>query len=468
VISIFYDLETSDRLFAGQILNYAFIAVGESYELLSQHCGKVKLSRLQLPSPEAILANRTDLLEHQASVRMSEREAMQGIWDYIADIARESEEPIKLVGYNSNKFDLPFLRTSLIRNGLSPYFEGRVLPADLLLASRKLAAYEPRFPRSKAVDKESGRLSLSLESLGHVFGLLEGRQSHESRDDVLLTIELAKLFASEYGLDIRNYASYEVPPAVKRGEIVYALNLKYEISESECFTLLPRVLLDSDHRSALWIDLERYKESQGRECVYWYSKATSSFFVPKDRPASDAEMTKVAQDAVQKLAGINLKNYFSKSVCDIEQDIYRLDFNAIEALRQAIWERDSSKLRAIKNPDADTIFDRHRVAHYQWGSGKDDKVSAMLREYALYRYGGRMHICKSHSEDSFEEGVYSENYHDTFNELLDRTEALLKDSPPEDRTLLESLKTYYLNSDIYRIAGQELLAIRRAKPAQAA
>ena len=61
---IFYDLETTDLNYCGQILNYAFVEVDEDWKEVSEFCGKVKISRTQLPNPYAILANRVNVLTH--------------------------------------------------------------------------------------------------------------------------------------------------------------------------------------------------------------------------------------------------------------------------------------------------------------------------------------------------------------------------------------------------------------------
>lgn len=50
VKAIFYDLETTDREFVGQILNYSFILVDEQLNVVRELNGDIRISRLQLPS----------------------------------------------------------------------------------------------------------------------------------------------------------------------------------------------------------------------------------------------------------------------------------------------------------------------------------------------------------------------------------------------------------------------------------
>ncbi len=462
--AIFYDLETTDKIFVGQILNYAFIEVDDNYNIRSELCGLVRVGRLQLPSPEAILANRVDIQEHQAVAEDDERTAILKIWDYLADIGRNSRGPVKLIGYNSAKFDLPFLRTSMIRMGLNPYFENRITNGDLLWASRKLAASVLGFPRTPLQSGESSRLSLSLENLSHAFDILEGAQSHESKADVILTIKLAKIYRDKYGLDIQKYSGYEVPDTTKRGDILFELNPAYALEEGGPIgTLNPKVLVYNDHRNALWGSIEKFRAGKGRECISWYGKSASSFFVPSLPPVITEEDRADALRLLSEFEGLTVKNYFSKSICDIELDIYRLDFADIEALRLAIWERDQSALKALKTDTARLLFDRHRMSYYPWGKGHDEVMEKALKEYALYRYGGRMLINKFHSEDSFEKGIFSPHYHDTYTELLERLTQREREGGDGDSKLMSSLMKFYENSDIIRVAGPELLQIVRKK-----
>lgn len=462
--TVFYDLETSDRFFCGQILNFAFIEVGPRFEARSEYCGKVKISRLQLPAADAILKNRTDVCAHQRTAPLNEREALPGIWNYLAALIDRSAEPVQLVGYNSSRFDLPYLRTSLIRNGLSPYFEGHLVPGDLLFAARKLAVSAADFPRRAAPGGDPERVSYSLENLGRQFGVLSGAQTHESRDDVLLTIALAKLFAERFKLDVRSYHAYEAAPALKRGSIVFAASPRYDAQADARFEVTPYALLDSDHRSALWVNLAAYQKGRGREALVWFGRNSSALYLtPEPATGADADHRSLCERALVEFKEITVRNFFPKSVCDIELDIYRLDFDAIEALRAALWDRDARKLKALKNPDAAALYDRHRIANYPWGEGKDARVEQMLCEYSLYRYGGKMHINKSSAQQSYREGEYCADYHATFNELIGQIEQLREGASAEDRALLDSLHEFYLAGDIYRVAGEKLRAVRRER-----
>jgi exonuclease I len=132
MFAVYYDLETSDKHAVGQILNYCFILVDDQLSLLDELSGLVRISRLQLPDPGAILANRTDVLAHQKRAHECEAEALGRIRCFIERCAQRASGNVALVGYNSSRFDLGYLRTSFIRNGQDPFFGGKTLARDLL------------------------------------------------------------------------------------------------------------------------------------------------------------------------------------------------------------------------------------------------------------------------------------------------------------------------------------------------
>jgi len=455
VITIFYDLETSDSIPLGQILNYCFIAVDKNFSPIATLSNNVKISRLQLPVPGAILTNRIDVIEHQEESTLNEREAMLEIRDFIGSVILKAGGRICFAGFNSAKFDLPYLRTSFIRNGINPYFGGKLCYKDLFFAAKKLSVSKKDFPRSPylATGEKSSRLSLKLETLCRELGLLKGVQTHQSEDDVLLTIELAKTFKNDFGLDLTQFEAYEAGKFhqfARQGHGIASLEPNYDLSIPEISITNVMTLLDADHRYALWIDLARYKEGAGRDSIRWLNQGNSYFFSGGEMKSH--ENLELAPKALAELQSINLKNFFSRSTCDVEQDIYRLDFDAIGALESAIWKGDSSAMAKINNEDARIAFIRYKLSNYEWGGAQDDKVKALLKEYALHRYGGAMQVKKILKAETS-----TSDYHVTFKSMLEDLEARKKEAVDKDKKLLESLKEFYMESDIYLAAGEELL-----------
>ncbi|MEX0595201.1 MAG: hypothetical protein WD512_01795, partial [Candidatus Paceibacterota bacterium] len=204
--SIFFDLETSDLNFVGQILNFSFIVIDTKWNITQELNGEIKINRLQLPRARAIAANRINVLEHQKSAKFTESQAMTKIAEFLQEFSNNCGSNLgQLIGFNSANFDLPYVRTSLIRNGLNPYF--KVQNRDLLLVAQKLWISNEKFRATITQYAEANSLpaNLKLETLCKAHQLLAGKQLHESRDDVLLTIELAKAFSDLYGVDVRNF-----------------------------------------------------------------------------------------------------------------------------------------------------------------------------------------------------------------------------------------------------------------------
>ncbi|MCO6431987.1 MAG: hypothetical protein J5J00_14100 [Deltaproteobacteria bacterium] len=458
MISIFYDLETSDRHRIAQILTFSFIAVDKDFRIVDEFSERIKISRLQLPSPQAVLVNRIDVQEHQRIAEMSEKEAMRKVALFIAQQIERRPEKVNFIGFNSSRFDLPFLRTSLIRNGIDPYFKGRLVYRDILFGAKKLSVERGNFPRLSALKREQEpRLSLSLETLCNAFDLLRGAQAHSARDDVLLSIELSKLLKERFGLDVRVYDAYEarsLQGRARSGDVYRCRVPQYDLGQNAERVEVPVTLLDCDHRYALWIDLDRYRNGEGRGSIRWYSYSNHPFFCDCVRDEC-GELQELAAKALREFSKVTLKNFFSVSDCDIEQDIYRLDISLIDVLARAIWKGDRSALEKINNRDLRVVLLRHDIANYQWGSGQDEAVERLLKQYSLYRYGGQIKLTKGPTEQ--DEAQSSGYLHATFKEMLGEIEATLAaEAGQEDKGLLTSLREFYLTSDIYRVAGAEL------------
>lgn len=452
--AIFYDLETSDKEPIGQILNYSFIRVDGDLNPVSELSGMVRISRLQLPRAGAILSNRIDVIEHQETARDDEQRAMKRIFDFLVEETKAGGPRTALIGFNSSKFDLPYLRTSLIRNGLNPYaWNSSSVEKDLLLAARKLSISDPNFPRACAAAGEKNKLSLRLEVLAQQLGFLTGKQSHFSREDVLLSIELARVFKSRFGMDPLSYNPYEgaaLDREQRKAHVFGILEPNYDLNKAELSVLKPMTLLCADPKYALWIDLQKFKDGQGRRSINYIKKSGNGLFVAAQRDF-EPEWPELAGRAQEEFKGLSLSNYFGPSVCDVEQFIYRMDFDSRDSLSDAIWNQATGRLSQM---DAKILFKRHELRTYEWGGGRDEQMEKDLRAYALRRYGGQVVMSKYEYDDPEEQP--DDYYHPTWNRLLKEIDALHEISGPEDRKLLQSLRRFYVESDLFRLAGREL------------
>lgn len=456
--AVFYDLETTTKNTVGQILNYSFILVDDEMTPVGELSGLVKMSRLQLPEPGAILANRTDVIEHQKVAVDNEPTAMKKIEQFLSKCIQTAQGAIAFVGYNSSRFDLGYLRTSLIRNGINPYFKGLLSSRDLLHAVQK--AYLTSSEFREAIQKQlhgEKRLSLSLQTVSHALGLLEGVQAHESREDVLLTIRLAVWLKERCKIDVRTYEAYEAGPlhsTVRSGSVYEIEEPQYDLSERSHIKRVPMCLLDEGKKASLWINLERYSEDPSPRSIAWRQVMKHPFFT-SGRAAPGSEIQQIARKALAQFKNVTLGNYFDKSDCDIEQDIYRLDFDAQDVYYRALREGKKEILAETSSPDAKKLWVRYQLANADIKLS-DARSADLLRQYALYRYGGKLQLVKTirNPEDP-------DNYHpklsDMMAELVRAREIAALEQSEADSKLLDSLESYYRASDIVRVAGGELV-----------
>lgn len=442
---IFYDLETSDKEPCGQILNYSFIRTDNKFKFLDELSGNISLSVLQIPSPDALLTNRVRILDHQAQRYPSEPESMLAIARFIATSIEQSSEPTFLVGYNSTRFDLPFLRTSLIRNGINPYFAGKLKYKDVLHLVRKLYVCNEDFPTvSNARDVD--RLSLSLESCASAFKLLEGTQSHHSREDVLLTIALCECLNKKFGAHIRDFQAYE--PGSSDKELM-SLVPEYDLKGSkDRKTARALALLSDGYRSALWIDVERYKAGEGRGAISWYNKNGGQIMICTSSIVPQDDLS-VIQKARQEFAGLNPDNFFSRSSCDIEQDIYRLDMQKISVLGDAIWNKNRAAVEKVSDKDLQELVARHWLAYGLHPQKRGDKWTDRLALYARYRYGEKSFQLAKSLPDPIDPEKESFYFHPSALAIQSYAfQKLQEKSEPEDKEIISQLLEYMRSSPL--------------------
>lgn len=442
--SIFFDLETTSRHTIGQIVNVACICVDSHWNEVSRFYAEFRLSPLELPSAGAVLANRTDILAHQQKASLSERQGLFELQKYFKSVIDEANAPVALIGYNSKNFDVPYLRTSLIRNGLNPYFGKSLVYRDLLQVVRYCSCFSESFPRIAEHDGDPEKLSLRLETVSRELGLLDGLQSHHSLDDVLLTIEVAKEILNRFKLDVRKFHPYQPSEQdEKAGEIVYRALPGYELSESAAFNVKPYMFLDGDYRSSLWIDLERFAEKGDESTVRYFNRQQSAFFISPQVPEA-SDVTELALNAEKSLRHIRISNYFKTTCCDIEQDIYRLDFDGIDALYNAIWLGDFGALSEHPGRNARILYLRHWLKEQDWNS-PSVKAIETIRQYAEYRYSGSLVLSKHDPE----------SVHPTFSEMLSEIKQLQQTRKNEqDNLLLSSLIKWYIDSPVVKFGLQ--------------
>lgn len=458
--SIFYDLETTDSSPVGQILNFAFFLVDKDFSVLERFFERVRISRLQLPQPGAIRANRTDILEHQREAILTEQEASTKIYGFLERcIKRFGEYKVPLIGFNSSGFDLGFIRTVFARNGLYPYI--KVIHRDLLLVARKLQITSEDFrKRIFAFAGENGnKVSVKLETLSKIFGVLEGPQQHESSADVEITIKLARAFKENYGIDVRTYEPYDIKAQHRepRGSVfniiepvVYALKPESFINES------PRTLLLEESSAALWVDLKRYQNAKEKgepltKSVCW-CKYADHVCIVKGAPLNDPDLLNLATEALQALAGVSMETFFAPAECDVEAWIYKLKKGEVFALAHALKTGETKGL----TKDGKQLYRRFLLENATVEQAKSAEYTKMLKDYAHYRYGGKLQVAKVIDPDK----PKRTDFHPTLKEMFLQLTSIENEGDSTLKALMASLKSFYLESEIYKLTGEELLAVQ--------
>jgi len=473
MISIFYDFETSDKDYIGQILNFAFVVVDESWNELDRLVGNIKIKRTELPAPDAIAVNRIDVIHHQKIAEFSEFEAVKIINSFLNKYTnRVSNEQIPLIGYNSNGFDLQYLRTTFIRNGYSPYFKN-IIYSDLLHTTKYCFCFNKDFgdrvwKNCFGVNNNQNKLNLKLSFLIKCFLNIE--QTHDSLDDVLNSIKLAKFIKDNYSIDCRTLSCY-MPTFVEHEIIEVYPNYDYcEFSLDSNYLNVGRgftrkILLDQDNRYAIWVDvrkcIEKFLElgwdekefvtwcssDNVKTIVQWYNKNNYNLFTANENNISDSfslellEQKKFLEtfDLKKLLHHISLKEFFGDKDVDAEQNIYCIPFSDIDYLKDAIRYNNIDRLIKCGVSSSKKLYNRFLINECD----NVDDNSELLQVFMAYcqnRYRGKMKL--THKNECY-------TYTDTIKNRLLRIKELSKED--KNKKLMKSLKQFYVDSDVIKV-----------------
>lgn len=440
--SIFYDLETTDTLTSGQIINFSFIAVDEDYNEIERFTDTIKISRLQLPTPGAVLANKVDVIDHQKTATYTEFEAVKAIRQFLLKYIEMSggHYSVNLIGYNSNSFDNAHIRTSFIRNGFNPYVG--VNNRDVMHVATRIkfsnAEYVKmceEFVENSHWDKVRNKLEFHCQMLG----ILEGEQTHFSEDDVLWTIDLARRFKDDYGIDVRGYSAYEVAEIERERGKVFKFKTRSETKDSPAKYKYFSPHSTSGRNSIFWIDLEEARKikKKGEDLIgaIKYKNRENAAMYREYEYCDDSELQQLADDVIKAYPQVSMDKLFPPSECDIEADIYRIAFNRFNVLQDIMLKKMPAK---GLNQDEMDLVKRFRISNFQ-GEGDQEAFKSALKDYAEYRYGGTMIAHKQYG-----------TMHPTLDDLLDQLEKSKKEVETDrDIKLMESLEKFYKESEIY-------------------
>ncbi len=340
---IFYDFETSSRDLVGQILGYSFIVTDAQLKVKDELTGWVKLSRTQCPEIDAILINQIDLRVLQDKGE-SEVEAADRIYWFLDKYA--DKKPL-LTGFNSNSFDLGFLRNLLIRNGRNPYFFGKIKNRDVLHWMRHLAFAQPDVFPWQIGSNEAGYqyYSFKLEAMATAFGCLDMPQSHDAREDVLLTIAVIQAAEKKMKVKFGDYL-----PSSFDGEPLQNATFEMDRQKVPVYPDGADALLHFSTRywapllagktDRIMVDVERYLD-EGAEAALRYFNLNKHGLTFESPSPDELAIFKDALTAMHDdpiLKGMDYERYFQliHKSWDIEYQIHEMGMERIDDLRLCI------------------------------------------------------------------------------------------------------------------------------------
>jgi hypothetical protein len=274
----------------------------------------------------------------------------------------------------------------------------------------------------------------------------------------LLLIKYCKYLKQQYNLDIVNFNAYEIDQGLRKaGTIVSRLLPNYDLTQERIADAVPMILLDSDDRASLWVDLARYRTKVERTAVQWFGAKSKEFFVDREWQ-STTDLKELGDKARVQFKDLKLSNFFTRSSCDIEVDYTRIAFDGgiREALRLACQQAKPWKINQIKDPgykqDAQVLYRRYLLANYVVGTGDDVAMEQALYKFAKRRYSGELRVDKQ--ERVSDEGEDINEYFDSLEVRLTKLEEI-KGRGVSEAKLMESLEQFYHQSEIYRLFSQQ-------------
>ncbi len=355
---IFYDFETSSRHLIGQIISYAFVLTDDQFNPIDKLTGKIKLNRTQCPEVDALLVNKIQVSELQ-DAGLNEFETATLIFNFLNKIVSQYGT-CYLVGFNSNQFDIGFLRNILIKYGINPYFEGKLKNLDILHFAQYLGFYhQDNFPWIQSQSDKNAYYSFRLEDLTTALGLLTEAQSHDALEDVMLTVKLVQYFEQTFHVKFSDFEPVVIPDLSLSQESSTLLKVRsrhfVDINDSpEKFVYTYYLTLNSNKKSLLFVNLnhlqnllasqESLSENDKLSCIR-YINSNKAFFIAEQAsydefPDASSLQTIVDDDSFFNSLKSQPTRYFDliEKDWDIEYQIHKMGFERIPTLHALVQQ----------------------------------------------------------------------------------------------------------------------------------
>ncbi|MBA95374.1 MAG: hypothetical protein CMP21_06530 [Rickettsiales bacterium] len=456
---LFYDFETSSREFLGQIISYAFVLTDTNYEPLDSLTGKIKLNRTQCPEVKAILTNKINVLDLQKT-GTPEYEAAQNIFNFFSNLIKTYNQ-ITLIGFNSNNFDLSFLRNILVRYGFNPYFNGKLKNIDILHWLQNIAFYnEDNFPWVLTENNNKKYYSFRLEDITQASGLLTNEQSHDAFEDVILTIKLVTYLEQKFNQRLSEFKPILLPENMHSNTIIKQRYRDFPENGSNPEKYIYRYFytLILQPKSLLMINLkyltellstkqtwESITEEEKLSCIQ-YINSNKHFFVGESCTETETESYQaiiplIEKDSLFQSIQQSSKEYFQliKKEWDIEYQIHEIGFDhhidTLNKLKHDLFQNPESYPNLLQEllSKRTSIQDNYLIQLFNrlyLNISKNPDLT-LLNRYLKPRY-----ITKEMYRNQEENSTFDEQQHEL-------EETLKTCTNENDIILLNALKEYY-------------------------
>ena len=342
---IFYDFETSQKDFLGQILSYYFVLVDETFQPIQDCEGLIKPNRLELPACGAIQVNKLSIRQCMEK-GLSEFDAANKIHAFLQHVTNEHGH-VPLVGFNSARFDFKHIEKLLLKHGLSPTFYGKISSLDVIQFARYCALnHTESFPFVRKKRQDTDTFSFKLEDLATEFGCLNDAQTHDAKDDVLLTIELTKALEKRFDITLKSFYTqqHNLDAFTTSGVYLKEPVFQFEqISDTPIVTYNEWLVIGKASKTTfILLDIDAY-ENKPRDQFSDYGTLTkylntrSHALICSTHPKTDRHKAILKDPNIQKIAE-NALQYFTLFPVDwdIEYRPWSMGFELIQTLRHYI------------------------------------------------------------------------------------------------------------------------------------
>jgi hypothetical protein len=453
---IFYDFETSGKEFLHQILSYSFILVDDALNTIKELNGIIKPNRMEIPQCGAILTNKLSI---QACMQdgESEYQAAQRIYQFLETVTQEYGAT-PLVGFNSARFDFKHYEKLLLKYGLSPTFYGKITSLDIYQYAKYCALQQTQeFPFIACRRNETDTYSFRLEDLAKAFECLDTPQTHDARDDVLLTIALTNALQRKTEITLSSFQALQHKMAPFNTHYTLLKEPYFPFEQGADTPLVDyhewTVIGSVSKSTVIALNLKKYMDTPPKTLKDYapltrYLNTRSNACICTEHALPNAQHTQLMTDDHIKTIGEQATHYFDlfPTDWDIEYKPWSMGFNNIDRLGNCIG-------MLHKNPDnyrhiLDELLDYRRSMPSE--TEKANNVMRLYNRYYLNHHPNpKPEDCKKYLVPRYVTGSMYRNSLDFVSATSELstidfhlTSQALSD---HDRSILEELKAYTTN-----------------------